>query len=205
MNTPKSIIEPISVPLSVLAQSKLPTQYGEFDLYAFPNAMGAEPHLALVYRSDSKDIPLVRVHSECLTGDVFSSTKCDCEAQLHFGLSQISQAQTGILIYLRQEGRGIGLVEKIKAYALQDQGLDTIQANLELGHLVDARNFAVAADILKALKINKIKLITNNPQKQQALSTEGIDVIDVMPTPRFETAQNKAYLDLKSLKMGHKL
>lgn len=192
-----------------LAAAHLPTHFGDFEIIAFPNANGTEPHLALVKKGiqpTSQTNTLVRVHSECLTGDIFSSKKCDCEAQLHYGLSQINESsQPGVLIYLRQEGRGIGLIEKIKAYALQDQGQDTIEANLTLGHAIDSRDFGVAAQILKSLNINTIELITNNPQKQQVLSEHGIKVAVVHKTPKFETPENKEYLSLKAAKMGHTL
>lgn len=195
--------------LKQLAAAHLPTHFGDFEIIAFPNATGAEPHLALVKKGipyTSQTNTLVRIHSECLTGDIFSSKKCDCEAQLHYGLNQINaSSQPGVLIYLRQEGRGIGLIEKIKAYALQDQGQDTMQANISLGHAIDNRDFTIAAQILKSLNITHVELITNNPQKQQSLEKNGIKVAIVHKTPKFETPENKEYLSLKAAKMGHTL
>ncbi len=196
---------------AILSQAHLPTRYGLFEILTFPNELGGEPHVAFIKKPpllhSSTPTPtqpyLVRIHSECLTGDVFFSQKCDCGAQLEFAMQEIAQATAGVFIYLRQEGRGIGLVEKIKAYALQDQGQDTMQANISLGHPVDRRDFSIAAAILKALHISEVNLITNNPEKKKALIEHGITVSQQIHTPRFETPENKEYLSMKFEKMGH--
>ncbi len=192
-------IEPISY-------ANLPTEYGNFTIYTFPNSEGEEPHIVLRNSNYQADKPLtMRIHSECLTGDIFHSIKCDCQAQLNFGLKTIADAENGMMIYLRQEGRGIGLAEKIRAYALQDIGQNTIDANLSLGHPVDGRDFTIAAKILKYFDQNQVKIITNNPEKVEVLRASGIDVVERIPTPRFETQENKDYLATKATQMGHYL
>ena len=192
-------IEPIS-------SAQLPTAYGNFTIYTFPNSEGSEPHIALRNENFDANKPLtMRIHSECLTGDIFHSIKCDCQAQLNFGLETIAKAENGMMIYLRQEGRGIGLAEKIRAYALQDQGQNTIDANLSLGHPVDSRDFTIAVEILKYFGQEKVKLITNNPEKVEALRANGIEVEERIPTPKFVTKENQDYLATKAAQMGHYL
>ena len=188
-----------------LSDAVLPTTYGEFLIYTFPNKNGGEPHIALLNRDHDMAKPAtVRLHSECLTGDVFSSVKCDCHAQLQFGLEETAKADNGILLYLRQEGRGIGIVEKLKAYKLQDEGHDTINANKILGHGADERTYDEAAQILKYFGVTSANLLTNNPDKIAALTTAGIEVFS-QGTPRFQTSENAAYLDVKRDQMGHSL
>lgn len=191
--------------LMPLSSAFLPTEHGDFTIYTFPNKSGGEPHVALVNRSRNFKAPAtVRIHSECLTGDVFHSLKCDCNAQLQYGLKETAGAENGILLYLRQEGRGIGLVEKLKAYALQDQGFDTIAANRELGHEADERTYEEAAGMLLHFGVQEAHLLTNNPEKIAALETAGIKVLP-KGTPRFETEANREYLDIKRERMGHTL
>ena len=164
-----------------------------------------EEHFALLFSGIEESrapVPLVRVHSECLTGDVFHSKRCDCGAQLRYSTDAIGR-QGGVLIYLRQEGRGIGLNAKIDAYDLQSKGYDTFDANLALGHPEDARDFTVAADMLKALGVERIRLLTNNPEKAARIRERGIDIVEVIETPTFETPENIAYLRAKRDRHGH--
>jgi 3,4-dihydroxy 2-butanone 4-phosphate synthase/GTP cyclohydrolase II len=162
----------------LLAQSKLPTAFGEFELYAFDNFGSEEPNLALVKGDPSKFRcnPLIRVHSECFTGDLLASSKCDCGAQLHEAMRKIQEEGEGMIIYLRQEGRGIGLVNKIRAYKLQEDGYDTVEANHKLGFASDLRDFKAAADIMKYFGINDIRILTNNPLKMKDLEKHGIRI-----------------------------
>jgi GTP cyclohydrolase II len=188
--------------ISFVATATVPTRWGEFTCHAYRRPDGVE-HLALVLgRLDGE--PLVRVHSECLTGDVFASARCDCGAQRDLALELIAAEGNGALVYLRgQEGRGIGLGEKIRAYALQEAGYDTVDANLALGHPVDARDYADAADVLRHLGASSVRLLTNNPDKTAALTNSGIVVAAQVPIAIAPTAQNAAYLDTKRARMGH--
>ncbi len=160
------------------------------------------PHVVLHSTKDESAVPLVRIHSECMTGDLFRSTRCDCGEQLDQSLEQIGE-EGGLLIYLRQEGRGIGLIEKLKAYNLQDEGLDTIKANEALGHQADARSYEVAVTILNDLGIKSIRLITNNPLKVKSLKALGIDVKHRIPVVIKAQAENADYLEVKRAVMGH--
>ncbi len=185
-----------------IATATVPTAWGEFAAHAYRRADGIE-HLVLVHGL-LDGTPLVRVHSECLTGDVFSSARCDCGAQRDLALQMIAAEGSGALIYLRgQEGRGIGLGEKIRAYALQEAGYDTVDANLALGHPADARDYADAAEILHHLGATSIRLLTNNPAKTDALTAHGIDVIGREPIIIEPTFANAAYLRTKRERMGH--
>lgn len=188
------------------AISRLPIhKHGEFTMTVFKNELDNCEHFSLVKDTVNNNMsPLVRVHSECITGDVFGSCKCDCGSQLEDSLELIS-AEGGILIYLRQEGRGIGLANKIKAYALQEQGFDTVEANLKLGLPIDNRDFAVAYQILKYFNIKSIRLITNNPSKVETISKYGIEVGERVSLTVKSTNENKAYLKTKREKMGHLL
>lgn len=176
---------------------------GDFTIHSFKNKAGGAEHLALVSQKRTHDTPcLVRMHSECITGDVFGSMRCDCGEQLNEAMRRISE-EGGVLIYLRQEGRGIGLHNKIKAYALQEQGLDTVQANERLGFLPDAREYTTAASILKALSIESVRLLTNNTSKVEALCSAGIDVQERVPLVMPSNPSNAAYLKTKQEKLGH--
>lgn len=182
----------------LIAESILPTKFGEFKLLAF-KCEGGE-HLALV-KGELGEIVNVRVHSKCLTGDTFCSLRCDCHEQLETSLKYISD-KSGVLIYLDQEGRGIGLINKIKAYALQDAGYDTVEANKQLGFEDDHRDFKIAAEILHYLRIKKIRLLTNNPEKMKGLEDNGITV-ERIPLIIKPNKHNKRYMDTKKNKMNH--
>jgi len=186
--------------------AKLPTKWGDFRIHALEQSSDGKEHVALAMGDFSGDEPLlVRVHSECLTGDAFSSLRCDCGPQLEAAMQKIAEIGRGIVVYLRQEGRGIGLVNKIKAYALQDQGQDTVEANINLGFDADQRSFAVAAEILSTLDVSKVKLMTNNPRKVDALQAANIEVIERVPLKFGRNPHNEGYLSTKHGKLGHYL
>ena len=192
--------------VEVAAESKLPTEYGDFKFKVYRNKKDDNEHLALVKGEFEPDEDvLVRVHSECLSGDTFGSKRCDCGDQLHNSMRMIEENGKGVLIYLRQEGRGIGLINKIKAYALQERGLDTVEANLALGYHADPRDYGIAAQILKDLNIRRVSLITNNPGKKTGLKNYGIEIEDMIPIVIKPNKMNKFYLETKKLKMGHVL
>lgn len=187
------------------ASATLPTKYGIFKIIVFKTKEDNLEHVALVKGGNFKSGVLVRIHSWCLTGDTFSSLKCDCHEQLQQSLKKIGQARDGVLIYLNQEGRGIGLTNKIKAYALQENGLDTVTANEQLGFTADQRSYNVAAQILKELEINQINLLTNNPDKISQLRNFGIIIKECIPLEIAPNRNNKTYLKTKKYKMSHKL
>jgi 3,4-dihydroxy 2-butanone 4-phosphate synthase / GTP cyclohydrolase II len=184
----------------------LPTEYGDFKAVGFSNILDNKEHVALV-KGDISDgeAVLVRVHSECLTGDVFGSNRCDCGPQLHAALSQIEKEGRGVLLYMRQEGRGIGLINKMKAYKLQEEGLDTVEANEQLGFAPDLRDYGIGAQILKDLGINKMKLLTNNPRKIAGLKGYDLEVTERVALQMPHNASNEDYLKTKKSKLGHML
>jgi 3,4-dihydroxy 2-butanone 4-phosphate synthase / GTP cyclohydrolase II len=183
---------------------KLPTEFGEFDLYLYRSAVDGQHHLALVKGNVSgKSNVLVRVHSECLTGDVFGSMRCDCGAQLHQAMRQVAEEGQGVIVYMRQEGRGIGLVEKIKAYKLQERGLDTVEANLKLGFKMDLREYGLGAQILADLGLKTIRLLTNNPKKVVGLEGYGLEIVEQVPIRIKPNPHNVKYLQTKKEKLGH--
>lgn len=186
------------------AEADIPTKYGDFKAYGYINLLNGEHHIALVKGdiSDGEDV-LCRVHSECLTGDVFSSLKCDCGEQLNFAMSEIEKEGRGILLYMRQEGRGIGLINKLKAYALQEKGMDTLEANLALGFEADMREYYIAAQILKDLGVKSLNILTNNPDKIEQLKYYGIDIKERRAIEVQANEHDKNYLKTKKEKMGH--
>ncbi|MBK8814105.1 MAG: GTP cyclohydrolase II [Methylococcaceae bacterium] len=189
-----------------LVQTPIPTRHGEFILHYYANDIDGKEHIALVKGNvaGKENVP-VRIHSECFTGDVLGSRRCDCGEQLDMALQLISESTAGILLYLRQEGRGIGLLKKLQAYNLQDQGLDTVDANIHLGHLADEREYDVAALMLEDLKVKSIQLITNNPKKIDALKQLGINVVKRIPIEVVAHKDNLDYLKTKAKKMAHML
>lgn len=189
-----------------VAETKLPTKYGEFKLIAYENDVDDQCHLAIVKGDISgKENVLIRVHSECLTGDALGSLRCDCGEQLNTAMEMIEKEGQGAIIYMRQEGRGIGLANKLKAYALQDQGMDTVEANVALGFAPDMRDYGIGAEIMADLGLSTIRLITNNPAKRVGISGHGITITDTVPIEVESNKFNAKYLSCKKLKMGHVL
>lgn len=184
----------------------MPTDYGDFDLHLYRSLVDGQHHIALVMGKISPKRPtLVRVHSECLTGDVFGSRRCDCGSQLHQAMKRIQEAGSGVLVYMRQEGRGIGLGPKIHAYKLQEEGLDTVEANEKLGFPMDLRDYGLGAQILADLGVHKIRLLTNNPRKVVGLVGHDLELIEQIPVHSIPNPHNARYLATKKRKMGHKL
>ena len=187
------------------SKANLPTSYGDFVIYTFINDEGKD-HAVLVRGSvEGKEGVPLRIHSECLTGDVFSSKRCDCHDQLVQSLKYLANSEFGMLIYLRQEGRGIGLLDKIKAYSLQEQGLDTVEANLALGLPVDGRDYGYVVNVLNYFKIKSVKLMSNNPEKFEYLRDKGINVIERIPVLSEPTFHDAFYLETKKIKLGHQI
>ena len=189
-----------------IVQVDMPTKYGDFKLKAFKQTTTGEEHLALIKGTWDKDDPvLVRVHSSCFTGDVIGSLRCDCGDQLYSSMKMIDDAGKGVIIYMNQEGRGIGLLNKLKAYKLQEEGYDTLEANLKLGFKGDARDYGVGAQILRSVGIRKMKLLSNNPKKRTGLIGYGLEIVDTVPIEVECNIHNQKYLSTKKEKMGHNL
>jgi len=191
-------------PVTRVASSRLPTEYGEFEIHVYENRRGTETHVALVRGEigDGEDV-LIRVHSSCVTGDIFHSARCDCGPQLHAAMARIADEGRGVLIYLNQEGRGIGLANKIRAYALQDEGADTVEANERLGFPADMRSYVPALEMLLDLGIKSVRLMSNNPKKLEGLAGQGIAVNERLPHEIVATSNTHHYLKTKKAKMGH--
>lgn len=185
---------------------KMPTKYGDFELIAFTQLNTGEVHMALKKGEWEKDEPvLVRVHSSCMTGDILGSLRCDCGDQLHNAMKMVQAEGKGLVLYMNQEGRGIGLLNKLKAYQLQEQGFDTVEANIKLGFSMDERDYGVGAQILRKLNITKLKLISNNPKKRAGLLGYGIEIVETVPIEIIPNEHNEKYLETKRDKMGHKI
>ena len=193
-------------PVRCVATARLPTEYGEFDLRVFKNVLSGDTHVALVHGDiGNGEQVLTRVHSSCLTGDLFHSSRCDCGRQLHLAMQQIVDEGRGVLLYLDQEGRGIGLVHKIRAYALQDQGMDTVEANERLGFPADGRDYRAVLQILRHLGVKTMRLLSNNPSKLRAVTGAGLSVSERLPIEIPPNASSERYLRTKKEKMGHLL
>jgi len=187
-------------------QVKLPTEYGDFDFIPFRQVSNGLEHAALVKGTWSKDEPvLVRVHSSCFTGDIFASKRCDCGPQLHKAMQMVNEAGKGAIIYLNQEGRGIGLINKIRTYKLQEQGRDTVEANIELGFRADERDYGIGANIMRGIGLGKVRLISNNPVKRAGLEGYGISIVETIPLVIPSNPYNSFYLETKETKMGHSM
>ncbi|MEO8719736.1 MAG: bifunctional 3,4-dihydroxy-2-butanone-4-phosphate synthase/GTP cyclohydrolase II [Ginsengibacter sp.] len=185
---------------------KMPTKYGEFELIAFTQLNTGEVHMALKKGNWEKDEPvLVRVHSSCMTGDILGSLRCDCGDQLHNAMKMVQAEGKGLVLYMNQEGRGIGLLNKLKAYKLQEQGMDTVEANIKLGFSMDERDYGVGAQILRELNITKLRLISNNPKKRAGLLGYGLEIVETVPIEIIPNKYNEKYLKTKRDKMGHKI
>ncbi len=195
----------MKVQVQRLVCARIPTQEGIFQLCLYHNNKDDKEHLALVLGDVRGEGVLVRLHSECFTGDVLGSRRCDCGEQLHLAMERIAAAGRGVLVYLRQEGRGIGLLDKLKAYNLQDQGYDTVEANLLLGHQADEREYDVGVAILRDLGVQSVRLLTNNPQKIEALEKLGMPVVERVPVVARVHEDNRRYLETKARRMRHLL
>ena len=190
--------------VTLVAKSKLPTPWGTFTLVGFQETGTGKDHAALVMGDITGEEPVLgRIHSECLTGDALFSLRCDCGFQLQAAMEKIAKAGRGVLLYVRQEGRGIGLLNKIRAYHLQDQGADTVEANVALGFAADMRDYTICADMLKALEVKSLRLMTNNPRKLKAMESFGIPVAERVPLQEGRNPHNEFYLSTKANKLDH--
>jgi GTP cyclohydrolase II len=191
--------------IRIVARAKLPTRFGPFEILGIESLNSQESAVALVHGRVRSQTPIVRIHSQCLTGDVLSSERCDCRAQLELSLRRIAASSSGILLYLPQEGRGIGLMNKLRAYELQDHGMDTVEANEKLGFAADSRDYSFSAAALGLLGVRRVRLLSNNPDKIQQLEKAGIRVIERVPCRPRATRDSRSYLETKRTKMGHLL
>jgi GTP cyclohydrolase II len=193
----------LKVKIHVAARAHLPTRFGQFEVLGIEGRKPEESAVALIHGRLSGRTPLVRIHSQCLTGDVLASERCDCRAQLELSLRRIAAAPAGVLLYLPQEGRGIGLMNKLRAYELQDRGLDTVQANEELGFAADSRDYRFSAEALRLLGVRRVRLLSNNPDKVEQLEAAGIRVVERVPCRPRTSRLSRAYLETKRTKLGH--
>jgi GTP cyclohydrolase II len=191
--------------IRIVARAKLPTRFGPFEILGIEGKTEQESAVALVRGKIRGSIPLVRVHSQCFTGDTLASERCDCRAQLELSLRKIADAPSGVLLYLPQEGRGIGLMNKLRAYELQDRGMDTVEANEELGFAADSRDYGFSAEALRLLGVRRVRLLSNNPDKVQQLEKSGIKVVERVPCRPRTTRASRAYMETKRTKLGHLL
>jgi GTP cyclohydrolase II len=192
--------------VSLIDSAKLPTPWGVFTMTGFQETATGKEHVALSMGDISTDTPvLARIHSECLTGDALFSLRCDCGFQLQAALQRIAKEERGVLLYVRQEGRGIGLLNKIRAYHLQDQGADTVEANVQLGFAPDLRNYTICADMFNLLNVHSLRLMTNNPEKMKAIEATGLHIVERVPIEEGKNPYNEFYLETKAEKMGHLL
>jgi GTP cyclohydrolase II len=191
--------------IRIVARAKLPTRFGPFEILGIEGSRHDESAVALVHGRIRGQIPLVRIHSQCLTGDVLASERCDCRAQLELSLRRIAASRSGVLLYLPQEGRGIGLMNKLRAYELQDRGMDTVEANEELGFAADSRDYRFSAAALRLLGVRSVRLLSNNPDKVQQLESAGIRVVERVPCRPRTSHVSRAYMETKRTKMGHLL
>jgi GTP cyclohydrolase II len=191
--------------IRIVARAKLPTRFGPFEILGIEGKSEKESAVALVHGRVRGGAPLVRIHSQCLTGDVLASERCDCRAQLELSLRRIAAAPSGILLYLPQEGRGIGLMNKLRAYELQDRGMDTVEANEELGFAADSRDYGFSAQALRLLGVRRVRLLSNNPDKVQQLESSGIKVAERVPCRPRISRTSRAYMETKRTKLGHLL
>ena len=189
----------------IVARAKLPTRFGPFEILGIEGKGARESAVALVHGRTRGKTPLVRIHSQCLTGDVLASERCDCRAQLELSLRRISAAPSGILLYLPQEGRGIGLMNKLRAYELQDRGMDTVEANEELGFAADSREYGFSAAALRLLGVRRVRLLSNNPDKVRQLEDSGVQVVERVPCRPRTSRISRAYMETKRTKLGHLL
>ncbi|MFZ4551895.1 GTP cyclohydrolase II [Aquabacterium sp.] len=202
-NTPPQPLTAVTAAMvEFLAEARVPTAHGSFTMKLFREPSTGLEHIAMVM-GDVTGSALVRVHSECMTGDVFGSLRCDCGPQLDFAMREIGKKGSGVVVYLRQEGRGIGLANKLRAYQLQDQGMDTVEANQHLGFPADLRNFDIAAQILSQLGVSSVKLMTNNPRKVSTLESAGVKIEERVPVRSDVQPENERYLGTKARKLGH--
>ncbi|HET9399952.1 MAG TPA: GTP cyclohydrolase II [Candidatus Acidoferrales bacterium] len=202
-NAPRSVAYS---PAEIVARAKLPTRFGEFSVQGIKGPNSEEEAVVLIHgKVNGREAPLVRIHSQCLTGDVFTSQRCDCRAQLELALRKIAKARSGILVYLPQEGRGIGLMNKLRAYELQDAGMDTVEANEHLGFAADSRDYSFAAEVLRAVGATRVRLLSNNPDKVNQLAAAGIEVVERVSCQPRVCKTTRRYLSTKKSKLGHLL
>jgi GTP cyclohydrolase II len=199
----KSLRKPLTRRIRIAARAHFPTRFGQFEILGIEGRNPEESVVAVIRGRLTGRAPLVRIHSQCLTGDVLASERCDCRAQLELSLRRIAAAPAGVLLYLPQEGRGIGLMNKLRAYELQDRGRDTVQANEELGFAADSRDYRFSADALRLLGVRRVRLLSNNPDKVRQLEQAGIRVVERVPCRPRTSRNSRAYLETKRTKLGH--